>query len=136
MSFSEKKVPLRNVIGKSTKALNVLSPWWDFDKKAARTPNKENTKQDSTIKAMIVGLIISIGEITIARHNKAAQFIMPRTTPAKALPTIIENKLTGAIKSSSKLLWKIRSTFSFEAAPLKLLVRLVKAIIPGITKAR
>jgi hypothetical protein len=48
----------------------------------------------------------------------------------------MENKLTGAISSSSKLLWKIRSTFSFEAAPLKLLVKLVRAIMPGITNAR
>ncbi len=80
--------------------------------------------------------VITIGESPIAMHNIAKQLIRPRITPVKAFPITIENKLTGAIKSSSKLLWKIRSTFSFDAAPLKLLVMLVKDIIPGITKAR
>ena len=134
--LKEKNVPARKVIGTITRLLKVLISECEFITKAISTPNKENTQQETTRTNRKRGLIINTGERTKPTAIMATELISPRTTPINALPITMEYKLIGDIRHSSKLLKKIRSTLSFEPAPLKLVDIAVKAIIPGITNSR
>ena len=99
---SEKKVPLRKVMGRITRVLKVPMSWCDFAHKPMRTPRKEKTKQVVIKTKTKSGLIISVGEMAMPTANSATEAIKPRTTPIKVFPTAIEKRLMGDSKYSSK----------------------------------
>ena len=100
--FSEKNVPLRNVMGRINRVLKVPMSWCDFAHKPTRTPRNEKTKHEVIRTKMKRGSTISVGEMAMPTANNATEAIKPRTTPIKLFPTAIEKRLIGDSKYSSK----------------------------------
>ena len=97
------------------------------------TPKNENVKHVTTRLRGKSQLTAGKGEKTRHAKSRAAELKSPRSTPIKALPTIIENALTGDINVSSKHLKNKRSTCNFKPEVLKAVVIAVSAKIPGTT---
>jgi hypothetical protein len=100
--LSEKKVPLRNVIGRITKVLKVPMSWCDFATSPISTPRKEKTKHEVTKTSKKSGLISNVGEMRTPTTSNVAEAISPRTTPIMVFPMARENRLIGDSKYSSK----------------------------------